>query len=329
VLKGRTEIERMAEEHAELLHRYRQMLAKTHFAGPAKADLEWPLPSFGNTAAIARLHRAVAVLAIDDGRDEAGLQAMFAALRLHRTAFHEANTLIEKMIALGAIRQEVRLLAQVAAWRPQMARRRQAEIALLLGDPDPADLDFSQVWEFEYRATGRMFIQLSKDRHGLEPAAPAALLQAKPFYLPGETLKLLTAQHDATRARLQKPGANLIELEKAAQKAFNEQLFADVGLPLLWNGTGKLLFGLASPDFAQHLARAYDTVALMRAARAQVKAVAENLPANQLTALLQSPGYVHPLTGKAPQWDAAKHILTVPVMHVNASGTYTLPMAAY
>lgn len=285
------------------LEAYRALLGRRGWYEPPPPDVDpmrWTAPPLGPVLEAQRLHLMQALLDARAGRVAVARDALEADMRFWRGALAGTRTLITRMIAAKAVRQNLRMgvhaLARMpagavstavpAAWREPLTR---AERSMLLPLAWEWALSDAHLRELEART------REENRAKGLSEHA------TKPFFKLQDTsnrgaarMRRIVAAHDVPYAGLRDSVARLgAELEDGT------------GFPIdLYNPIGRVLDAIAAPAYFDYGARVADLEAYRRAALAVAELHAAGVEPGARTRRLRASSWREPYAGEAFEWDA-------------------------
>ena len=335
-LARRGEIEAELKAHAGLLARYDAMLRMPHFQEELYAHWEWPIVSADAILSMSRLKSLGFVLDVADGRSDPAMRSMLAEMKTYKQWFAEPNQMmIAKMSIASALSNKAVTLAQVLNWKPELARRWEAELAEMLNAESLLRADVAQVQEFEFVSsanTARLdkvaFVRNLLDGYGNDADESKA----------DSVALLLRSGNMVSRIHgLQQELVSVCRMDPRDYKKAGE-LWADIlakerakfvggeGLGSIARFPENLMITklIGDYDLVSFCTRLRQPVAALRAATLQARTLARGR--TYLEQHLIDPAYAHPNTGKAPLFDAKAGTLSVEVLGRSDGKPLVLPL---
>lgn len=264
-------------------------------------------------------------LAVTENRHDEALKQLSTEMAFHTRQIRGAVTLIEKLVALGYLRNDYWLLNQYLLRYPEAARLRAEDIAGLLAPLPPDAGNMRTAMETEWLSGARLFSTLQADinsiltRNSPEESRVNTLggwitdTLAFPLFLPNATTNELYRQRSPLFMVDSQSGPAyrqaLADLKQQRKLVSKSNVFT------LRNPIGHILVLVGLPDFNAYFLKRDDLLVLQAAVALQFDLLRQDVTdANAIAQAITATGLTHPFTGTAPTWDAAARTLTYPAL---------------
>lgn len=264
-------------------------------------------------------------LAVTENRHDEALKQLGMEMAFHTRQMQGAVTLIEKLVALGYLRNDYLLLNRYLLRHPEAARLRTEDIAGLLVPLPPGAGNMRTVMETEWLLGARLFSFLQADITSiLRRNSPAeshtsplggwiADTLAFPLFLPNATTNEFYRQYSPLFAVDSQSGTAyrqaLADVKQQREQVSRSSVFA------LRNPIGHILVLVGAPGFDTYFLKRDDLLVLRAAVALQFDLLRKDVTdANNVAQAITAAGLVHPYTGTTPTWDAAARTLSYPAL---------------
>jgi hypothetical protein len=327
----RPEIDKLAQENAVLLQRYRELVALRGYRNPATPSPFAPRPPFADLQRASNLVWVEAVHDVWRGEVAGFLARAEQELSFWRMMLREADTLFMKIVATSYLRRDYGLLSDVVASFPDRVKT-DRERWLRLAEPlSGEEVDWGTPLRREFRVNARSFrvvadAELDSDackaRTGKDcPTSSDALWSPQhqfwvktPFYRPQATINRQAENFARLLAIAKEPPGQMIIDAKAwhDQRAESAGKGSDLIDWLSYNPVGKKFLQLAAPNVSEReLARPHDLDGYIRLVNLQMQITLLGLADDEVGPFLQTTAaeFTNPYTGRAMDWDAKTRTL--------------------
>ncbi|MFC4159728.1 hypothetical protein [Chitinimonas lacunae] len=171
----------LRRDHAELLQRYRAMLALPEFAEDLPFEDDLPLPRYAPAQQLGLLYLSEVVEALEQGQVEYAYDLWAAYQGFWRRAAAGSRTMVNLMVASSALGRGQALLAAMLKRHPaSLPQARRLALPLLGGESVRAMLGRSLIGEFRLHANGLDRLLAADTAEGAESAYPGLEAPAEP-----------------------------------------------------------------------------------------------------------------------------------------------------
>ena len=260
-------------------------------------------------------------LAVTENRHDEALKQLGMEMAFHTRQMQGAVTLIEKLVALGYLRNDYLLLNHYLLRHPEAARLRAEDIAVLLAPLPPDAGSMSTVMETEWLWGARLVSSLQADitstlrRNALEESQAITLggriadTLAFPLFLPNATTNEFYRQRSPLFVVDSQSGPAyrqaLADVKQQREQERKSSVYA------LRNPIGHILVLVGAADFGSYFLKRDDLLVLQAAVALQFELLRQDVTdANAVAQAITAAGLAHPYTGATPTWDAATRTLT-------------------
>ncbi|MBI1890920.1 MAG: hypothetical protein HYS18_09755 [Burkholderiales bacterium] len=317
-LRNRAQLEDALAKNAVYLKRYDAMRQLPEFEERLLLSMAAPFPNYSLLAQTSDMTVAKAALDIADGRTQSGLAQLESNDRYLRSLLVKTNTLLGRMVAMGALRRQARTVSDLVEMYPQLLVQQGDALAKLVRPLTLNDQLYAPVMMNEARsiagaiqsATAGNLISYVGSETGVSMSDRFANWVASLGFKRNATLNLFA---DTWKVVIDNANQPPSEYGKARERV-NErivQLFAPSRIPYVHyfsNPVGKILLEVASsPDmYVKYMERGADTDGYLRLVGLQVdlrrnKVAMDAIPAYLAKAPEQ---FRSPYDQKTMAWDA-------------------------
>lgn len=272
-----------------------------------------------------QLSAARFALAVAENRHDEALKQLGKEMAFHTRQMRGAVALVEKLVALGYLRNDYWLLNQYLLRHPEAARQHAEEIAVLLAPLPPEAGNMRAAMETEWLMGARLFLSLQADITStlMGNASKKSQANALGGWL-ADTLAFPLFLPNATTNEFHRLYSPLFAVDSQSGPAYRQAL-ADVkqqrksvsksSVIALRNPIGHILVLVGVPDFDSYFLRRDDLLVLHATVALQLDLLRRDVTeANAIAQAITAAGLTHPFTGTAPMWDAAARTLTYPAL---------------
>jgi hypothetical protein len=264
-------------------------------------------------------------LAVTENRHDEALKQLGKEMAFHTRQMQGAVTLIEKLVALGYLRNDYLLLNHYLLRHPEAAGLRAEDIAALLAPLPPDAGNMRTVMETEWLMGARLFSFLQADITSILRRNPPEESHTSPLgRWIADTLAFPLFLPNATTNEFYRQRSPLIAVDSQSGPAYRQAL-ADVSRQreleakssvfAMRNPVGHILVLVGAADFSSYFLRRDDLLVLRAAISIQFDLLRQNVTdSNAVTQAITAAGLAHPFTGTTPTWDAAARTLTYPAL---------------
>jgi hypothetical protein len=333
-LEARAEIDKLAQDNAVLVQRYRALIAQRGYRNPATPAPNAPYPAFSDLQRASNLVWAGTMNEL--GRGDAGsfLTSAEHELGFWRMLLDRADGALLKLVAVSFLRRDYGLLSDAVATFPDRVRADKERWLRLAQPLGREELDWSRALRGEFRTGARLLQALS--RMPMEPPASAdcADTNKQDCVKPSQSLRslhhplwfrtpLYRAQATINRqaeniSRLiaitkEQPGQMLTDARawrEEAEGSAKKSPSSGVSQWFAYNPVGKQLADPTIP--VERLAQLYDLDGYVRLVNLQIQITVLGLSEAEVGPFLQTTAaeFTNPYTGRAMDWDAKSRTLS-------------------
>ncbi len=310
------------QQNAVLLERYRLMQRLPVFTHTSAPPVD--TPHYGELVSSSNLLAAAALLDIQQGRIEQGLDFFERDIAFYRTILAGENTLISAMIARQRLLSHYHTLNLLIADPAFPATNHAARLRALLAPFEQKDKNLHAALAFEQRYALTMFMRASlfdtADKQGFmqDTAHKGQLLFSQLFLKKNMTANAQNASRERSLARTDAlTEDSLPHLLKNPPRPENlmfdiSALYGKYGLLFWRNYFGEILVSISSTNYLEYIAAVYDMAIYARLVDAQLQLRIDALPPRDIPARLQQPNpvFLDPYTGRPFDWRAEDNTLS-------------------
>jgi hypothetical protein len=287
------------------------------------------IPKFQLLMQASELERIRAESRMDIGLQDYVNNAMFS-----RKLLRESKSLISHMIALAMIQRDTRILSELLVKYPTLAKQHQAQLTPLLETISTLEYNLKKAFRSECAMGYPMFNNL-KYAFANELVADSSSLKKIPVNMLGKIGYSPNATNNAalarcnSRVKLAESDAQSFDTAKAEDLKAAQETMDVVNVRLLTqkNPVGRILLGIAEPDYSSYVERQHDLDGYLKMVKIQLDVLADGVAKNKIVAI-----EVHdPYTQKLMHFDKNTGILTFTGRqpssgNVNRSNVYQVKM---
>lgn len=241
--------QRLLDEHALILQRYREVLAENDYRSQAVPGVAEPLPVYILISDGNRLLALQALLMAQQGDALGARRLLEDDIRQLRGQLARADQLIGKMIWTNLLSADLDVLARLRAEELLGALNPQSEL-------DPAERDMAPALQHEFAGQALLFLGLADvtEMHADFPAGSASVL-----YKPRQSVNLVFAQ---ARPLVAMATLDAVEFAEVAAREPEQRLVSPWLRPN--NPIGVILANVAAADMRTYIGRLHDLNAKLR-----------------------------------------------------------------
>jgi hypothetical protein len=301
------------------VERYRSLLNYPKFEEHVPLLSDAPLPRYSDIFTVSKVRKEQCAAQVRDNQTGSCLQILSEDIRIARTQLAGSRTVLGKMVAIGLLRRDYRVLTELMATQPDAIRAGDPLITAMLAPLSKDEMDLTKAISSEFS----VLPSLLDDMHDGEPGG-SFLPRAAWWLLGKKNASLNLLYRDLT---IHAEFSRLPAAQKIAQRTtFNERRKAlvplDVSPSWLYNPFGKIMFVESRGDYEPYALRLDDLDGQQRLLRLQWQIVAQRIAPEQVPEFLKSAGseYANPYTGKPMDWNPQTRRLSFKGMQATAGG---------
>ena len=321
-LSHRVAIEAQLQSAAVFIQRYRTLRMLPYYEESTVSLLD--TYDLGALFEIAELVDAkIALDMVNPALREAALGELHLEILFTQRILRQSEFLLTQQVYLGLLRKKYRLMAELLARYPEIARAHSRVVADITQPLKPADAQLMRVMEGEFRLGAKaentnriMFAQAAG-----KPDATAAgnwwrSTTWRLLYKPNATINMLyrARMKDGDFYSLSAAAILSTLVKKAGQPVQRDFVFHPLDPRwILYNPMGKVTASvIGQSQFQPYSDRLNDVLAYSRSLELQRQIAVGRIPPDQIADFLAkaNPGLADPYTEKPMQYDAARHTLT-------------------
>jgi hypothetical protein len=332
-VQARPDIDKLAEDNKVLVQRYQALIQQHGYHNPATPAPSMPYPPFADLQRAGNLVWARAINDLATNNSEAFLSSAERELGFWRMVLRNADSALEKLVAISFLRRNYGLLSDAAATFPDSVRGEHERWLRLAQPLSGEEKDWSRALAGEFRIGARLFYALpdmpsdeERKRSGCAKTDKQDCAQPKhsvwslqhpfwfktPLYRAQATINRQAENISRLIAITRKPpGQMLIDAQ-----AWREQAQATANPSpsmrqwFVYNPVGKRLADPTIP--VERLAQVYDLDGYVRLVNLQIQISVLKLADQEVGPFLQTTAeeFTNPYTGRAMDWDTKSRTLS-------------------
>lgn len=304
VLERKADVRRALSANQLLLRRYDALYAYASYADPLTPHLSAPIAT-GSVFPTQALWLAGQALNAAQGDVTGTLAALQRDLSFWRQMAGQPAGLVHKMVAVGCIARDVRLLSDLlrtAALGPAQME----QINVVLRPLDDSEKSLAPAIREEFRLVYHGLSNFNQlEEAGLPEFSDSPGLMKRPLYHHNATANQIYATYRDYEQLAEMPPAEYLR-QRDLLRERHERESDYRSWKILYNPVGRILLGVANPDLRSYPGRVHDLEGLLRLVRLQARVRANGVELGAVAGFVAAAGdeYADPYTGQPMQLDS-------------------------
>jgi hypothetical protein len=302
------------------LRRYRDLRRYQHFEEAMVPTINMPFVNWAPLVHLVELVNAkIALDVIEPTRREAALNELLGEILLWRKIGRETNSLATRMMSASVLRKQYRLASELIAAHPETAIEHREVLTKITQPLDANDVSVKRTFDGEFRFVAKMTQHLESAPHVNNEEDDAWLGVPRTLnkllfmggYRTNATVNLYHAHLRAVGDFYSKTGVDISAGAAKFDGAVNHYNERD---PRTWfyNPVGKVLAGVAVPQYSLYAYRLHDLAGYSRLVELQRQLALNQTPPEKIAEFIAASdaNLADPYTGKPMTYDAATQTIS-------------------
>ncbi len=255
------------------------------------------------------LERIRAITHIAENQIDIGMEAYVNNAMFSRRLLRESNTLVSHMIAAAMMQRDTRILSELMTKYPKIATQYAAQLAPVVAPISAPEYNLNKAFRYECAMAYQLFDNLQYASANELTGSTNFLknMAAKFGYSPNATNNAALVRCDA-RIKMTQSDAQSLDVAKAINLKAAEETMDVVNARLFTqkNPIGRILLGVAEPDYANYIERQHDLDGYLKMVKLQLTILADGTKKDKTIGI----ELLDPYTQKPMPYDVSTGVIT-------------------